>query len=153
MRLLLTFLALILGIAATPGSAISVPPSPDRYLTGDAVICEPAFAVALAKKETAHRYESGLWVAQLAEGEVGIRNFTQAGRADRWQVLKIPGYRSATRQKVFEFPSHRARGWTYRLEIENTPPVSITADEFRGTKADYPLLRRVLLGKARASAC
>ena len=117
MRLHSIVIALALGVVSSPGNTIPAPPQPEKSLTGNAVICEPTFAIALAKKETAQRYEFGLWVAQLAEGEIGARPAdTETKETDHWQVVTIPGYRSAARHRVFEYPGHRARGWNYRLE-------------------------------------
>ena len=142
------------GLASSPGLAIPPPPPPEKSLTGAAVICEPTFAIALGNKETAQRYGVGLWVAQLAKGEVGVRPVDVTSKDTiNWQVVTIPGYRSAARHRVFEFPDHRTRGWTYRLKMGDDPPVSIASDEFRGSKVDYLLQRRVLLGKARRAVC
>jgi hypothetical protein len=138
---------------SAPGAAVPPPPPPERELQGPATLCDTDFALILKADERALNYGPGWWVVVSGEREsFGVRSGALGGRV-RWRRVDIPGYGRAQRRRLFEWPGGRFRGWQYELPRPGREPVSVSADQFRGTKADFAVIGRVLIGEARARLC
>ena len=134
-------------------------------LAGPGPLCQPAFAIMLAEDESANQYAANHWVVTGPDRSLGIRAYSSAEAAPMRDALRarqelettiIPGLGNVERNNVVEYPGNERRGWTYWVRggtAAEAGYVAISSDQFEGSDADYPLLRRVLIGEAGMSLC
>ena len=164
-RAVLRLLPALATITPAVASATPPPPAPTATYSGNQTICLPRFAIRLGARERAGRYSDDFLVMTGPRLALGIRiqpaayatDAFRAFRANRLlQPVIVPGVGHGQRHPVTEWPGNRRRGWAYWFPQGSGPApdyVSITADQFAGTAADYALLRRVLTGDARRRIC
>jgi hypothetical protein len=153
--------ALLLAVTMVPP-----PPPPIATLSGAGrPVCAPGFAILLAAGERADQYSSDNWVVNRPGLALGIRFYPGREAAPilasfrgrhRLRPVRVPALGSAQLQPVIEWPGNRQRGWAYWLPQGNGPSpdyILVASDQFNGTRADYPVLRRVLTGGARRTIC
>jgi hypothetical protein len=160
---LVVFISLTVGSA--PASAVPPPPPPIGNLAGPGPLCQPAFAFMLAEDESANQYAANHWVVNGPTRSMGIRAYSSTEAATIRDALRgrqelettfIPVLGNVERNHVVEYPGNERRGWSYWFRdgtVEEARYVAITSDQFEGNDADYPLLRRVLIGEAGMSLC
>jgi hypothetical protein len=163
LRWLAPLLAVVAPMAA---GAIPPPPPPTATYTGARPVCMPRFAIRLAARERAERYSDDDLVVTGPGLSLGIRLHPAAQAADAFeafggangqlQAVTVPGLGQARRHRVYEFPGNRRVGWAYWFpqSAGRFPDYfMITSEQFTGSAADYPVLRRVLTGGARRRIC
>jgi hypothetical protein len=121
-------------------------------LRGPASLCATRFAIRLTENEQARQYMAEFWVVSAPDLEMGIRSDLPGieGPKDR---VTIAGLGPGERQRVREYPGNAYRGWVYAFPIASGVTLRIASDQFAGTDADLPLLRRVLVGAPREALC
>ena len=119
----------------------------------------------LGEDESADQYAANHWVVTGPAGSLGIRAYGSTEAAPIRDALRgrqelettfIPGLGNVERNNVLEYPGNERRGWTYWVRdgtVAEAGYVAITSDQFEGNDADYPLLRRVLIGEAGERLC
>jgi len=152
-------------VTDAPVSAVPPPPPPIGNLGGGVPLCQPAFAIMLAEDESADQYGVNSWVVNGPARSMGIRAYTAAEAATIRDALRgrgelettvIPDLGNVERNNVVEYPGNERRGWSYWVRDgngEDAGYVAITSDQFEGSEADFPALRRVLIGEAGIRLC
>ena len=147
--------ALVAFAIAGFASATPPPPPPTRVVHGPAALCGALYGIRLYDGEEASLYFDELWAVTAPGLELGIRT-DLPNLEGRTAPVTVPGLGTGRRQRILEYPGNRPRGWTYAFPTprgEAAATIRIASYQFRGTEADYPLLRRVLFGSARDSLC
>lgn len=143
-------LAAVTLLMAAPAGA--VPPPPIARAHGPEAVCASRFAVRLSDGEHAEQYPGEFWVVSGAGFEIGIRT-DLAGLEGATDRVDVPPFGAGARQRVREWPGNHYRGWIYAFPLEGGATLRIASDQFQGTRADSPLLQRVLVGRARDALC
>jgi len=152
-------------VASAVAGATPPPPEPIATYAANQPVCLPHSAILLADGERGARYSDDWLMVTSARLRLGIMFYPAAHAADAFRAFRangalqpvdIPGIGRAQRHPVVEWPGNRRRGWAYWLpQGAGASPdyLTISADQFTGAPADYPVLRRVLTGDARRRIC
>ena len=162
----LRWLALALAVVApVAAGATPPPPSPTETLSGPRSVCLPRFAIHLAARERAERYADDYLVVSGPGLSLGIRVHPAANAADAFRAFRanrllqptvVPGVGRGQRHPFVEFPGNRRAGWAYWFPLgegSSSDYLVLASNQFSGTTADYPVLRRVLTRAARQTIC
>lgn len=157
--------SLLAAVAPLAASAIPPPPAPTATYSGNQSVCMPRFAIRLAARERAERYSDDYLVVTGPRLSLGIRVHPAAHAADAFRAFRtnrllqpavVPGVGHGQRHPVREWPGNRRAGWAYWFPLSDGPSadyIMLASDQFAGTAADYPVLRRVLTRGARRTIC
>jgi hypothetical protein len=156
---------LLAAVAPVAAGAVPPPPSPTGTYTGPRPVCLPRFAINLAARERAERYSDDYLVVTGPGLSLGIRVHPAANAADAFRAFRanrllqpavVPGVGNGQRHPFTEWPGNRRAGWAYWFPLSDGPSpdyLVLAANQFTGTAADYPTLRRVLTRAARRTIC
>jgi hypothetical protein len=139
-------------LASRAGLATPPPPPPMGVLRGPAALCATHYGFRLAEGEQARQYMAEYWVVSAPGLEMGIRSDLPGLEGPKDRVTNA-GLGPGERQRVREYPGNAYRGWVYAFPLREGTSLRIASDQFAGTDADLPLLRRVLVGAPRDALC